>query len=91
MITRGDEFNSFDGNVTLVSRIAAVHVVYRASSECIHWFAQLTSHYAGILPSVQSIQQETGQDKCMVCLCVVMLNVTAMPLILFLDASPVCS
>ena len=84
MITRGDEFNSFDENVTLVSRIAAVHVVYRASSECIHWFAQLTSHYAGILPGVQSILQETVQDKCMVCLCVVMLNVTAMPLILFL-------
>ena len=68
MIMRGDEFNSIDDNVTLVSRIAAVHVVYRASSECIHWFTQLTSYYAGIVHSVvKSVQEETDQERFMVC------------------------
>ena len=64
MIVRSDIFSSLDGHVSLVSRIAAVHVVYRASSECIHWFSQLTSHCAGIM---NPLQQLVGEDECMVC------------------------
>ena len=64
MVVTGDDFTSLDDHVTLVGRIAAVHVVYRANSEYIHWFSQLTSHKPGILPGlVQSVKQTVGQDE----------------------------
>lgn len=53
--------------MTLTNRIAAVHVVYRATGECIHWFGQLTSHSPGILAGmVQSAEQTVGEDEGMV-------------------------
>lgn len=67
MVVKGDDFTSLDGHRTLVNRIAALHVVYRANSEYIHWFGQLTSHRPGILPGlVQTIHQTVGQDECIV-------------------------
>ena len=64
MVVTGDDFTD---HVTLVGRIAAVHVVYRANSEYIHWFGQLTSHSPGILPGlIQSVQQTLGLDQCIV-------------------------
>ena len=69
MVVMGDYLTSLDGHVTLIDRIAAVHVVYRENSEYIHWFGQLTSHSPGILPGlVQSVQQTVGQDECIVSL-----------------------
>ena len=67
MIVKGDDFSSLDGHVTLTSRIAAVHVVYGATSECIHWFGQLASYYPGILAGmVQAAEQTVGVDDSMV-------------------------
>ena len=67
MVVRSVDFSSLDGNVTLISRIAAVHVVYRATSECIHCFGQLTSHNPGILAGLlKSAQHTVGQDEHMV-------------------------
>ena len=59
---------SLDSYMTLVSRIAALHVVYRESSESIHWFAQLTSLAPGILVGLrQSIPERTGETERLVC------------------------
>ena len=67
MIVKGADFSSLDGHVTLTSRIAAVHVVYAATSERIHWFGQLASHNPGILASmVQAAEQTVGVDDGMV-------------------------
>ena len=64
MVVKGTDFASVDGHISLVHRIAAVHVVYRASSECLHWFGQLTAHRPGILAGVrQAVQQTAGQDE----------------------------
>ena len=64
---KSPEFASIDGNISLMGRIAAVHVVYRETSQCIHWFGQLTSHRPGILDGlVKSTEQTAGQDDCMV-------------------------
>ena len=67
MVVRSSDFSTIDGNVSLIGRIAAVHVVFRESCECIHWFGQLTSHKPGILEGlVKSAEQTVGQDDCMV-------------------------
>ena len=67
LVVRCPDFSTIDGNVSLVGRIAAVHVVYAESCEGIHWFGQLTSQSPGILSSLlQSVEQTAGQDDCMV-------------------------
>ena len=67
MVVKSLDFTTLDGHVTLISRIAAVHVVYRATSECIHCFGQLTSHNPGILAGlVKSAEHTVGQDDHMV-------------------------
>ena len=67
MVVKSPDFSTIDGNVSLIGRIAAVHVVFRESCECIHWFGQLTSHKPGILEGlVKSAEQTAGQDDCMV-------------------------
>ena len=54
--------------MSLVGRIAAIHVVYAESSECIHWFCQLTSQSPGILGGlVQSVELTACENDCMVC------------------------
>ena len=59
---------TFDGNLSLVHRIAAIHVAFRENSECIHWFGQLTSLSPGILDSLlQSEQLLAEKDDCIVC------------------------
>ena len=53
--------------MSLIGRIAAVHVVYRECCERIYWFGQLTSHSPGVLEGlVQSVGETTGIDNCMV-------------------------
>ena len=67
MVVRASDFSSMDGHVTLISRIAAIHVVYKATSESIHWFGQLTSQNPGILAGLVKLAQQTaGQDEHMV-------------------------
>ena len=53
-----------DGHVKLTNRIAAVHVVYRAVCECVHWFGQLTLHNPGILAGLveREAQQVAPED-----------------------------
>ena len=64
---KSPDFSTIDGNVSLVGRIAAIHVVHAESCECIHWFGQLTSQSPGILGSlIQSAEQTAGEDDCMV-------------------------
>ena len=88
----GDDFTSLDGHVTLVDRIAALHVVYRANSEYIHWFGQLTSRSPGILSGlVQSVQQTVGQDECIVSERINYLDRCRAAFPPLLDASLVCS
>ena len=59
---------TFDGNLSLVHRIAAIHVAFRENSECIHWFGQLTSLSPGILESLlQSEQLPAEKEDFMVC------------------------
>ena len=58
LVERSLDFGIKDGSVSLVARIAAVHVVFREYSECIYWFGQLTSHNPGIL---QGIFQSVGK------------------------------
>ena len=65
MVVRSPDFSTIDGNVSLIDRIAAVHVVYQANCECIHWFGQLTSHRPAILDGLQT----EGQDDTFVCGC----------------------
>ena len=53
MIVHGSKFTkSRDGHVSLVKRIAAVHVVYDETCESLHWFGQLTCHNPGILDTL---------------------------------------
>jgi hypothetical protein len=53
IIMRNPEFNPSGRYLTLTNRIAAVHVVYRDTSESTHWFGQLTSHYPEILAGMR--------------------------------------
>ena len=62
MVVMGDDFALLDGHVTLVHRIAAVHVVYRTNHEYIHWFGQLTSHSPEILPSLEQPTVDEDED-----------------------------
>lgn len=64
MVIRDQEFRSLDGGVTLTTRIAAVHIVHRATCEHIHWFGQLTSYSPGILSGM--VQEELGKTEGMV-------------------------
>ncbi|CAI8002393.1 E3 ubiquitin-protein ligase rnf213-alpha [Geodia barretti] len=67
LIIRSPDFGIVGGGVSLIGRIAAVHVVYRECCECIYWFGQLTSHSPGVLEGlVQSVGETTGIDNCMV-------------------------
>ena len=67
LIVRSPDFGIVGGDVSLIGRIAAVHVVYRECCECIYWFGQLTSHSPGVLEGlVQSVGETTGIDNCMV-------------------------
>ena len=87
---KSPEFASIDGNILLVGRIAAVHVVYRETSQCIHWFGQLTSHRPGILDGlVKSTEQTAGQDDCMV---LTHMHFVTCVLVMFLasDSAPLC-
>lgn len=38
-----------DGNITLVHRIAALHVVYQMNNSQIMWFGQLVSLFPGLM------------------------------------------
>ena len=38
-----------DGNVTLLDRVAALHVVYQINKSQILWFGQLVAHSPGIM------------------------------------------
>ena len=38
-----------DGNVTLLHRVAALHVVYQINKSQILWFGQLVAHSPGIM------------------------------------------
>lgn len=48
-LVHGDGFCSVDGNITLVHRIAALHVVDEMNRSKILWFAQLVSLSPGIM------------------------------------------
>ena len=65
-IVKGQDFISMDGHINLTSRIAAVHIVYRAVCECVHWFGQLTLHNPGILAGLVAQQIVPEDDECMV-------------------------
>lgn len=39
----GDEFCSVDGNISLLTRVAALHVVYHMSRSQVLWFGQLVA------------------------------------------------
>ena len=56
---------SLDNSVMLINRITALHVVFKACSENIHWFTQLTSLNPGIL--VHLDKSRATQDENMVC------------------------
>ena len=65
-IVKWQDFISMDGHINLTSRIAAVHIVYRAVCECVHWFGQLTLHNPGILAGLVAQQIVPEEDECMV-------------------------
>ena len=56
--------NNMDGSMSLIEKIAAVHVVYRESSKYIDCFGQLTSYSPGILDSF--VNKTADQVDCMV-------------------------
>ena len=69
MVVKSQDFSTIDANISLIDRIAAVHVVYQTNCESIHWFGQLTFHSPGILEGLaESIKQTTGyEDEVSVC------------------------
>lgn len=47
----------------MINWISAVHVVYKATHDHIHWFGQLTSHIPGILVAMmQKAEPEEEQN-----------------------------
>ena len=48
-LVHGDEFCSVDGNMTLLQRIAALHVVHQLHKSQVLWFGQLVMHFPGIM------------------------------------------
>ncbi|CAI8034865.1 E3 ubiquitin-protein ligase RNF213 [Geodia barretti] len=63
LVVKSQDFSTIDANISLIDRIAAVHVVYQTNCESIHWFGQLTFHSPGILEGLaESIKQTTGYE-----------------------------
>ena len=68
LVVKNQDFSTIDGNISLIDRIAAVHVVHETNCESIHWFGQLTFHSPGILEGLaESVKQTAGQDEVSVC------------------------
>ena len=53
-LVHGDDFCSRDGNITLLLRVAAVHVVYNMNRSQVLWFGQLVTHNPGIMVHLRS-------------------------------------
>lgn len=43
-LVHGDNYCTRDGNITLIHRIAALHIVYEMNRSQVLWFGQLVAH-----------------------------------------------
>ena len=52
-----------DGNVTLLHRVAALHVVYQINKTQILWFGQLVAHSPGIMVHLRNENKYCDENE----------------------------
>ena len=69
----GDDFCSFDGNMTLIGRIASLHVVYQLNKARVLWFGLLVKLNPGAMVNLRNDEvrnkSEMVYDFCVTFFC----------------------
>ena len=87
MVHNGD-FSSIDGHDALITRVAALHVVYMLNKSQIMWFGQLVSQ----IPSIMiSLRDKQSPDTSEMVRCSYWFIITKVIIAAIVDASSECS
>ena len=75
-LLHGDNFCSIDGNVTLIGRVASLHLVYQQNQVQVMWFGLLTAHSPRSMLNIriEEVREKSEMVCCIsVCHCVTVL------------------
>ena len=64
-LLHGNNFCGIDGNVTLIGRVASLHLVYQQNQVQVMWFGKLMTHGPGFLLKITN--DEVRDESEMVC------------------------
>lgn len=60
-LVHGDRFNSVDGNISLLTRVAALHVAYQMNRSQVLLFGQLVALYPGIMVHLSKVEHDKNE------------------------------